>query len=136
MTNIFWSVGAVYKDIRTWFRKKFISFWWFQEFNSNTCSTFQLSHPSPSKRQQCQHFGSDSQPNPQTRWCNTWTFPNWMVLIFKILSASLSFNYWEYMIINMNLNMKKKIFESISIIIIIINIAVYHMQQLYNKKGG
>ena len=46
-------VGSVFKEIRAWFRKKFISLliissiWWLK-----TCSMFQLSHPFRSK---CQH---------------------------------------------------------------------------------
>ena len=86
--NIFW---GVFKEIRAWFRKKFISLLitssiWPQIlalcFNSPTLSLPSVSmsafwlrppHPPP-KRQQYQHFGSDPPP-PQTCWCNTWTLP-------------------------------------------------------------
>ena len=76
--NIFW---GVFKEIRAWFRKKFISLLitssiWPQIlalcFNSPTLSLPSVSmsafwlrppHPPP-KRQQYQHFGSDPPPPP------------------------------------------------------------------------
>ena len=52
--TIFWGVGAVFKNIKPWFMKKFISLLKISNIllYSNSCSMFQLSHPSISK---CQH---------------------------------------------------------------------------------
>ena len=62
--NIFWDVGAVFKKIRAWLRKNFISLLTISSILQQYLLYVSTISPLPFKVSACQHFGLDPPPHP------------------------------------------------------------------------
>ena len=62
--NIFWDVGAVFKKIRAWLRKNFISLLTISSILQQYLLYVSTISPLPFKVSACQHFGLDPHPTP------------------------------------------------------------------------
>ena len=64
--NIFWGVGAAFKEIMAWFRKKFIGLLLISSILQQYLLYVSTLPPPPFKVSACQHFGFDPPPPLQS----------------------------------------------------------------------